>query len=1471
MLSVSHKSSSDSDSKSAANVHRKAANQHDEAKIQTKREARNDHTASLQRVIQNGNTGGISAIQAKLSVGQPDDKYEVEAESKADRVMSMAQPGSESVQSKPIVGTISRMIQTQAEEEEELQMQPMEEEEIQAKSMEEEPELQAKELEEENIQRQAGEEEEIQAKSQEEEPEVQAREMEEEELQRKGDSESASSRPGSSFESSLSAIKGAGDPLPGSVRSYMEPRFGADFSNVRVHTGGEAADLSQNINAQAFTHGRDIYFNEGKYNPDSSSGKHLIAHELTHTIQQGAAVQTKGKATQTSSNNNRVQRSWLSDAASWVGDRVSDAAEWVGDSLEAGKDWLMGWIRDHIADVRGYRLFTVALGQDPITGEHVDRNGRNFIEAGLDIIPNGAEYKRKLEREGALTEAAAWVDEQIVLLQELNPTRIAGNFSRFWDRLSITDIRNPRSTLEDLLRIFSTPINAVIQFARNAASKFLEIVKSYVKTEVKDYIKDQQSPTFYPLLRVILAEDPITGEEVERSGANILRGFIRLHPDGDEQLAQMEETGSFQRAANWVNRSIIRIRNIATGLKTAFLSIWEAITDINTLLHPIATFRRIYNNFRAPLTQLADFMWEVGSRILKFIKDALLSRLSAFARNTRGYPLITVLLGKDPFTGRQVERNVENIVRGFMSLMEGGEEKFEKMKETGAIARLNSWLEGALARLNITWEYIRGLFMSAWRSFSIHDIAQPFEAFARIVRLFSPPIRRLFNFVVEVIKKIIEIVLQIMNFPSDLIASIFQKTVSVIQQIKRDPIGFIKNLMLGVKQGFIQFFDRIGTHLMNGVTGWLFGELEEAGITPPRELTFRSILGLVMDVLGITADRIFEKIGERIGRERMERLRGMIDRVQGIWSFVRDVMERGPVAIWERVQEQLSNLWDMVLDRIKSWIMERIINRVTAKLLTMLDPTGIMAVVNGFIAFYNAVQSFVRYFREMLETVNRFVDGVRAIASGNVNPAANKLEEALGNAMPIAIGFLANQVGLGGLGRRIGEMIEAVQERVDQAIDWLIDRAIQMGGAVLNAARSAAGTVRDTVANLFGGRTRFRTESGESHSLYVEEGNNRPRLMMASTPRTVEEFLDFYESETSGSDTKRGHWEAAKEILDENVKPLIEELDIISQQDDADEDTIRAKQQELLSAEVELADRLRLLLRTDEDIGGMAEKYALEGITGTYGTMPKPSGDDLTADHQPQAAIFEEAARMRWFRVEGANRMRERAANRADSAYAINLHKYRHEEGRTYGSKGSATKSNFLADVGNTTSEEKTPKENRVEVVNVIENHLELDVEAMKTIVSKDYSHNNWRDIYQETSLPEEEKKELIDDVKSRIENGENRLKSQNLDTLADRSVDSPLSTASNVEMDGNGVTQPRRLVRLSINNPGSDAEEALMKLPGIGSARADQIMANIPFQSWAEVTEIPGITQGMINNWQSQTNENGDRLVYFYGETEWN
>jgi hypothetical protein len=218
---------------------------------------------------------GNEAVQRKLTVGDANDSYEKEADRVADHVVqNISGPktvgsNAPSVQKKS-TPTITPLVQRKCAECEK-------EEKLQKKEEQEEVGIQRKPIFDSRAEKEDGDQK-VQRK-------CKHCEEEEKKVQRKEDN--SNSIGSGSLESNLSATKGGGSPLAPDVNQSMSQAFGHDFSGVRVHTGDNAAKMSEGLNAQAFTHGNDIYFNEGKYSTNDSKGQHLLAHELTHTVQQG--------------------------------------------------------------------------------------------------------------------------------------------------------------------------------------------------------------------------------------------------------------------------------------------------------------------------------------------------------------------------------------------------------------------------------------------------------------------------------------------------------------------------------------------------------------------------------------------------------------------------------------------------------------------------------------------------------------------------------------------------------------------------------------------------------------------------------------------------------------------------------------------------------------------------------------------------------------------------------------------------------------------------------------------------------------------------------------------------------------------------------------------------------------------------------------------------------------------------------
>jgi hypothetical protein len=120
----------------------------------------------------------------------------------------------------------------------------------------------------------------------------------------------------------LAIPEGGGSELPGGVREKMESKIGGDFSGVRVHTGSESRQAAKDLGAKAFTVGNDIHFSEGRFNPGSRDGQHLLAHELAHVAQgQGG-----------------LHEDLEDDGVSQEGDPAEKRADAVADSVVGGKE-----------------------------------------------------------------------------------------------------------------------------------------------------------------------------------------------------------------------------------------------------------------------------------------------------------------------------------------------------------------------------------------------------------------------------------------------------------------------------------------------------------------------------------------------------------------------------------------------------------------------------------------------------------------------------------------------------------------------------------------------------------------------------------------------------------------------------------------------------------------------------------------------------------------------------------------------------------------------------------------------------------------------------------------------------------------------------------------------------------------------------------------------------------------------------
>ncbi|MCH7653865.1 MAG: DUF4157 domain-containing protein, partial [Chloroflexi bacterium] len=256
--------------------------------------------------------------QTKLKVGPAGDKYEREADSVAKQVVRNIGHG-------PLVETdaaseVGQRDSTGELEAEDVQLEPLDIQRQELTSDEEEDLLQAKPL---DIQRQ-------ELTSDEEEDLLQAKPLD---VQRQVGLEGGLVEP--DIESDINAARGRGQSIPDTLRESMESSFGADFGGVRLHSDATSDSLNENLNSRAFTVGQDIFVRRQDAGLTSAEGKELLAHELTHVVQQNGPTVRRDDE----------KKSGVRAAASWTIDKIEKGVGWVSENIidkwgNAAKTWL---------------------------------------------------------------------------------------------------------------------------------------------------------------------------------------------------------------------------------------------------------------------------------------------------------------------------------------------------------------------------------------------------------------------------------------------------------------------------------------------------------------------------------------------------------------------------------------------------------------------------------------------------------------------------------------------------------------------------------------------------------------------------------------------------------------------------------------------------------------------------------------------------------------------------------------------------------------------------------------------------------------------------------------------------------------------------------------------------------------------------------------------------------------------------
>lgn len=495
---------------------------------------------------------------------------------------------------------------------------------------------------------------------------------------------------------------------------------------------------------------------------------------------------------------------------------------------------------------------------------------------------------------------------------------------------------------------------------------------------------------------------------------------------------------------------------------------------------------------------------------------------------------------------------------------------------------LKTWAEGELAGFHKQLEGLKNETISTRDNFN-KDLAQRAgsavqEAREQIAALrakargiLGRAIDFINEFVRDPVRAIIDGLLELVGIPPSAFWAVVEKIKAVIGGIAEDPLGFAGNLLEAVGQGFSRFFDNIFEHLFNGLLGWLFSGLKDPNVQVPKDLSIRSIITFLLQLMGISWAKIRKLLVKYIGAEN-------VALIEKAWSFSSMLIEKGVDGLFDLVQGKLNprEIIDQVIQAATDFLVETVVKQGSARILLLFNPVG--AIAQAVEAIYRVLKWIFTNAAKLFRLVETVVNGAYDILKGNVSGMAKAVELALSGLIAPVIDFLADYIGAGDLPNKIGKTIAGFQDWIEGILDSVIRWLVEKGKALLKAVGLGKEKDKKDEKGFDGelGRVVKFTVKGESHRLWISVAGGSPVVMLASQPGPVAAALDHYEKLASSLEKEKrqevmGLIASARALLGETksaaatAKTTLDNPQAQPKEKKAADDAVEGKQEELVS------------------------------------------------------------------------------------------------------------------------------------------------------------------------------------------------------------------------------------------------------------------------------------------------------------------
>ncbi|MGA5761804.1 hypothetical protein [Nonomuraea bangladeshensis] len=466
---------------------------------------------------------------------------------------------------------------------------------------------------------------------------------------------------------------------------------------------------------------------------------------------------------------------------------------------------------------------------------------------------------------------------------------------------------------------------------------------------------------------------------------------------------------------------------------------------------------------------------------------------------------------------REISADVESVIAAAEAIIEDARRRIEELF-AALPEELREWADGERAAFAQQFDGLHAQVAATRDGFTrdltreavttVSAVQREVEALREAAGgLIGRVVSAIEEFLEDPVRAIVNGLLRLLGISPAAFWALVDKLTQVISDIADDPRRFGNNLVAVLAQGFQQFFDNFGTHVLKGFFDWLFRGLGSVGVQLPKDFSVPSIITFALQLMGLSWGNIRQILVRHVGEDN-------VALIEQAWSLISTLIERGPEGIMEMLRDRLEpgTLFREILDAAVAYMVETLVQQAAIRVLGLLNPAG--AVLQAIELIYKVLRWVFENAAPIFRLVETVVNGAADILAGNIAGTATAVELSLAAVVPVVIDLLAGLVGLGDLPEKVVEVIKKFQAYVlrivESVIEWLVKRGRELLARLgLTDEEEAKGETGDQEP----GMTITFTAGGETHRHWAEVSGGDGDLMVASDKLKLKDRLDEWEKQ----------------------------------------------------------------------------------------------------------------------------------------------------------------------------------------------------------------------------------------------------------------------------------------------------------------------------------------------------------------------